>query len=123
MGNVQEWKVKEMVRTQQEMVFRLTKFLPQDEKFSLIDQIRRSSRSVSANIAEAFAKRRYGPHMVAKLTDADAENAETRVWLDIVLDCKYMAVNDLTNVIDLNTQINRLLNYMMIHKEKFIIKS
>jgi four helix bundle protein len=122
MGKVQDWKVKEMARTQQEMVFRLTRLLPQEEKFSLIDQVRRSSRSVSANIAEAYAKRRYAPAMVAKLTDADGENAEIKVWLDIVLDCHYMAPNDLATLLDLKSQINRLLNYMMIHKENFMVK-
>jgi four helix bundle protein len=123
MGSIQDWKVKALAREQQDMIFRLTRYLPPEEKFSLIDQVRRSCRSVCANIAEAYAKRRYPPHMVAKLTDADAENAETRVWLDIVLDCHYMAPNDLTKIFDLNDQINRLLNYMMIYKEKFIIRS
>ena len=115
--------MKTLAREQQDMIFRMTRYLPMEEKFSLIDQVRRSCRSVCANIAEAYAKRRYAPRMIAKLSDADAENAETRVWLENVLDCNYMDTNDLAKVMDVNAQINRLLNYMMIHKEKFIIKA
>ena len=58
-----------------------------EEKYSLIDQIRRSSRSVCTNLREAWAKRRYEAHFVSKLTDADGENAETETWLDFACDC------------------------------------
>jgi four helix bundle protein len=64
-----------------EVVFEETKRWPREEKYALIDQIRRSSRSVGANIAEAWAKRRYPAHFVSKLTDADGELQETRHWL------------------------------------------
>ncbi len=73
-------------------IFYLTKSFPVDEKYSLTDQIRRSSRSVSANIAEAYRKRRYVNHFISKLTDSDAENSETNVWLEFSLKCGY--IND-----------------------------
>ncbi len=71
-------------------VFELSKKFPKEERYSLTDQIRRSSRSVSGNIAEAWRKRRYPKSFVAKLSDSDGESAETQVWLDYALDCKYI---------------------------------
>ena len=68
-------------------VFKASKSFPAEEKYSLIDQIRRSSRSVCANLREAWAKRRYEAHFVRKLTDADGENGETETWLDFDHDC------------------------------------
>lgn len=68
----------------------MTKSFPVEERYSLIDQIRRSSRSVCANIAEAWRKRRYPAAFVSKLSDADAEAAETIVWLDVALECRYL---------------------------------
>jgi len=62
-------------------IFEVTKNYPKEEKYSLIDQIRRSSRAVSANLAEAYCKRRYQAHFIRKLTDADMENTETQTWL------------------------------------------
>ena len=71
-------------------IFEITKSFPGKEKFSLIDQIRRSSRSVNANIAEGWRKRRYGPAFVAKLSDAEAEAAETQTWLEFAVRCGYL---------------------------------
>jgi len=71
------------------MVFEETKRWPREEKYALIDQIRRSSRSIGANIAEAWAKRRYPAHFVSKLTDADGELQETRHWLGRALQYGY----------------------------------
>ena len=71
-------------------VFELSKRFPRDERHSLTDQVRRSSRSVCANIAEAWRKRRYPASFVSKLSDADAEAAETQVWLDIAVRCGYL---------------------------------
>lgn len=71
-------------------IFRITKAFPKDEVFSLTSQIRRSSRSVSANIAEAFRKRRYEKAFIAKLSDSEAEAAETQVWLDYSVECGYI---------------------------------
>ena len=71
-------------------IFRLTKKFPGDERYSLSDQIRRSSRSVCANLAEAFRKRKYPKSFVAKLNDCEGEAAETQVWLDFALECNYI---------------------------------
>jgi len=74
-------------------IFHIPKSFPKDEIFSLTSQIRRSSRSVSANIAEAFRKRRYEKAFVAKLSDSEAESAETQVWLDYSLECGYIYIS------------------------------
>ncbi len=71
-------------------VFALSKTWPKEERYSLTDQVRRSSRSVGANLAEAWAKRRYRNHFICKLTDAHAEAEETSVWLDVAQECKYL---------------------------------
>ncbi len=72
------------------MIFHVSKKFPKEEMYSLTDQIRRSSRSVSGNIGEAFRKRKYPKSFVSKLTDAEGEAAETQVWLDYALECGYM---------------------------------
>ncbi len=72
-------------------IYRLSKAWPKEETYSLTDQIRRSSRSVCANLKEAWAKRRYEAHFISKLTDADAENGETETWLDFAFDCQYLS--------------------------------
>ncbi len=72
-------------------IFDLSKGFPREERYSLTDQIRRSSRSVAANIAEGFRKRRYPNMLVNKLTDSDGEATETQVWLDFGFDCGYMS--------------------------------
>jgi four helix bundle protein len=74
----------------QQEIFQLTKKFPKEELFSLTDQIRRSSRSVGANIAESWQKRRYKAHFISKLTDSDSEQAETRHWLKTCLSCGYI---------------------------------
>jgi four helix bundle protein len=71
-------------------IFQLTKAWPKEERYAMTDQIRRSSRSISANIAEAWRKRRYTPHFTTKLSDADAEAAETQAWLDHAKSCDYL---------------------------------
>lgn len=72
-------------------IFEATKAFPAEEKFSLVDQVRRSSRSVCANIAEAWRKRRYRAHFVSKLSDAEGEAEETRVWLEFAQRCGYLS--------------------------------
>src|SRR5680860_719109 len=71
-------------------IFRMTKSFPKEETYSLTDQIRRSSRSVSGNLAEAFRKRRYPKSFIAKLSDSEGEAAETQVWLDYAFACGYI---------------------------------
>lgn len=70
-------------------IFQLTKRFPKEEMYALTDQIRRSSRSIGGQIAEAWAKRRYEKHFISKLTDADGEQQETQHWIGIAYDCEY----------------------------------
>lgn len=72
-------------------IFRCTESWPKEERYALTDQIRRSSRSVFTNVAEAWRKRRYPKHFISKLSDADAEAAETRAWLDAAFDHDYIS--------------------------------
>lgn len=71
-------------------IFEISKTFPPEEKYSLTDQIRRSSRSVCSNLSEAFRKRRYPKNFVSKLSDSEGEGAETQVWLDFSLSCGYI---------------------------------
>lgn len=71
-------------------IFRTTKSFPKEERYSLTDQIRRSSRSVCANIAEAWRKRRYEASFVSKLSDSEAEAAETQTWIQFAVECEYI---------------------------------
>ncbi len=70
-------------------IFEISKSFPKEETYSLTDQVRRSSRSVSINIAEAYRKRSYPKHFISKLTDGDSENSETQGWLEFAYACKY----------------------------------
>jgi four helix bundle protein len=108
---------------QQHEVFKLSKSFPKEEQYSLTSQIRRSSRSVCANLSEAFGKRRYSAHLISKLTDADAENYETETWLDIAKDCEYVEERDILTIRDLNTQIGKLIYYMIQNVSKFCHES
>lgn len=74
----------------QQEIFRLSKSWPAEERYALIDQVRRSSRSIGANLSEAWAKRRYPAHFVSKLTDADGELQETRHWIKSAVACNYL---------------------------------
>ena len=79
-------------------IFELSKSFPKEEKYSLTDQIRRSSRSVSANISEAWRKRRYPKSFVAKLSDSEAEAAETQNWLEFAFACNYIDKSEYQNI-------------------------
>ncbi|MEO5775686.1 MAG: four helix bundle protein [Flavobacterium sp.] len=100
-------------------IFNISKSFPIEEKYSLTDQIRRSSRSVCANIAEAYRKRRYTNHFISKLTDRDAENSETNVWLEFAYICEYISKADYTNLTEQNIEIGKLINYMINNPDKF----
>ncbi len=85
-----ELRVYQAAFALQQEIFVITKTFPKDEMYSLTDQMRRSSRAIGANLAEAWQKRRYEQHFVSKLTDADSEQAETQHWLDTALACHYI---------------------------------
>ncbi len=101
------------------LVFRLSKRFPPEEKYSLTDQIRRSSRSVTAQFAEAYAKKRYPLHFVSKLTDADGENSETQVWLDHAISSNYVSDQDVQEIMELSKEVGRMLGDMILHSEKY----
>jgi four helix bundle protein len=103
-------------------IFHMTKSFPNEEKFSLIDQIRRCSRSVCANIAEGYRKRRYVAHFVSKTTDSDMENSETQVWLDFSLACEYINIETYKDKTAKSEEVGRLLNDMIEKPEKYMNK-
>jgi four helix bundle protein len=102
-------------------IFHISKFFPNDEIYSLTSQIRRSSRSVSANIAEAFRKRRYEKAFIAKLSDSEAEAAETQVWLDYSLECGYITKENYSEFYNEYEKIIGKLVIMIYHSEKWIL--
>ena len=101
-------------------IFNITKNFPREEKYSLTDQIRRSSRSVCANIAEGYRKRLYQKHFIAKLSDADMENAETLSWLYFSKACDYISEEKLAQLVDKNKEIGKLLGFMIRNSKKFV---
>jgi four helix bundle protein len=104
-------------------IFETSKSFPNEERYSLTDQTRRSSRSVCANIAETWRKRRYPNAFVSKLSDADSEAAETQVWLEFALRCSYLDLNlfdELTKAYD--NIMGKLVN-MMARPEQWRIKT
>ena len=106
-------------RQLQREIFKATKTFPKEEMFSLTDQIRRSSRSVGANISEAWAKRRYEKHFVSKLTDADGEQMETQHWIETALDCEYIARETSRQLLETCLEIGRMLGGMMEKADMF----
>ena len=100
-------------------VFRGTRTFPQEERYSLTSQIRRSSRSVAANIAEGYRKRQYPAMFSSKLADADAEAIETRVWLDFAQDCGYLSANAHQQLTAAYDEIGRMLSAMIRDPGKF----
>ena len=103
-------------------IFQLSRKWPSEEKFSLTDQIRRSSRSVCANLREAWAKRRYAAHFISKLTDVDGENSETDTWLDFAKDCGYLSEEDHQRLITECRKVGGMLGAMLNKPEQFLIK-
>ena len=100
-------------------VFEISKTFPKEETYSLTDQIRRYSRSVCANIAEAYRKREYPKHFHSKLTDSDAENSETQTWLEFALACKYINEETFNKLTERNNEVGKLINYMLLNPGKF----
>lgn len=103
-------------------IFEVSKSFPKAETYSLTDQIRRSSRSVCANISEAYRKRRYPKHFISKLTDADGENSETSTWLDFALACGYITKEIHSEFLEEGKEIGKLINYMINNPGKFGVK-
>ena len=100
-------------------IFHLSRKFPREELYSLTDQIRRSSRSVAANLAEGFRKRRYPAMLVSKLTDSDAEASETQVWIDFAFDCGYLSEANRNQLTSGYEEVGKMLSGMMADPEKF----
>jgi len=103
----------------QQDIFVVTKTFPKEETYSLTDQVRKSSRSIGGNIAEAWQKRRYEAHFVSKLTDADAEQAETQHWLDTALACEYLTGKEYEQLFAKCMGIGRMLGSMISNAGPF----
>jgi four helix bundle protein len=101
-------------------IYEQSKAFPKDERYSLTDQIRRSSRSIVANIAEAYRKRQYPKMFVSKLADADGETTETQVWLDFARDCSYLPASRHAELFEGYEEIGKMLGAMMSMPEKFM---
>lgn len=113
MGNIRSYEELRVYCTAFEAamrVFEITKSFPTEERYSMVDQMRRSSRSVCSNIAEAWRKRRYPAHFVSKLSDAEAEAEETRVWLQFARRCGYIKE---VEVAALNNEYNQVLGSLV----------
>ena len=104
-------------------IFKQSKAFPKEERYSLTDQIRRSSRSIAANIAEGFRKRQYPKMFVSNLADADGEATETQVWLDFAKDCEYLDPARHKELVKGYEDIGKMLGTMMSMPEKFMPRS
>ena len=100
-------------------IYQASKSFPKEEIYSLTDQIRRSSRSVGAQIAEAWAKRRYKKHFISKLTDADGEQQETQHWIETALDCCYLSETCGMDWLERYASVGRMLNSMINKADSF----
>jgi four helix bundle protein len=101
-------------------IFSITKKFPIEEKYPLTDQIRRSSRSVCTNLAEAYRRKRFKNYFISKLSDCETENTETQVWLDFSLDCKYISEEEYKTLTAKNEEIGKLIWFMINNPDKFI---
>jgi four helix bundle protein len=108
-----ELSVYQKCRQLASKIFQMSQSFPREERYSLTDQIRRSSRAIGANLAEAWAKRRYEKHFVSKLTDADGEQMETQHWIETARDSRYIDEPTCTQLIVECQEIGRMLNGMM----------
>ena len=103
-------------------IFEISKKFPKEETYSLTDQIRRSSRSVCSNLAEAYRKRRYPKNFTNKISDSDGEASETMVWVDFAKDCKYIDEQTHKTLIIKYEEVGKMLGSMADNPLKFIPK-
>lgn len=115
----QDLIVYQRARELQRRVFEVSKGFPAEERYSLTDQIRRASRSVGAQIAEAWAKREYAKHFVSKLTDADGEQSETQHWIITAVDAGYLQRDDARPLYLLALEVGRMLGSMKDRPDEF----
>ena len=117
--NFRELEVYKKARRLAAEVFEVSKTFPREEMYSLTDQVRRASRSVGGQIAEAWAKRRYPKHFASKLSDADGEQNETQHWIEVAFDSAYVDENTRDRLIDLCLELGRMLGSMISKAEGF----
>jgi four helix bundle protein len=117
--NFKETRVYRLAFEQAMDIFETTKKFPKEETYSLTDQVRKASRSVCTNLAEAYRRKRYPAHFISKVTDSDSENSETNVWSDFAHSCKYISVPLHEKWIYRNEEIGRLLNHMINNPDKY----
>ncbi len=122
-NSYRDLEVYKLSRQLAQEIFMITKKFPKEEMYSLTDQVRRSSRSVGAQIAEAWAKRRYIKHFVSKLTDADGEQQETQHWIETAFDCDYLSEKQKNDWLEGYSKIGRMLNSMINKADRFCSKS
>lgn len=116
-------EVYKLARKLAKEIFEISKTFPKEEKFSMTDQVRRSSRSVGGQIAESWAKRKYPKHFVSKLTDADGEQLETQYWIETAQDCEYISSDKAACFLNEYASVGRMLNAMMEKSDMFCKKS
>jgi four helix bundle protein len=118
-NSVRELEVYQAAFALQQAIFVVSKLFPKEETYSLTDQIRRASRSVGANLSEAWAKRKYPAHFLAKLTDSDGELQETLHWLATAEACEYLNAEEAAQLHDEATRVGRQLGTMINCHESF----
>jgi len=116
---INETKVYKLAFDLSMQIFTISKQFPKEETYSLIDQIRRSSRSVCSCLAEAYRKRLYPAHFISKVSDADMENSETQTWLEFALACSYIDQVTYTQLMNMAEQVGSLLHHMISNPEKY----
>jgi four helix bundle protein len=122
MGYVESFReldVYKLARQLSKEIFEVSKKFPKEEMYSLTDQVRRSSRSVGAQIAEAWGKRKYEKHFVSKLTDADGEQLETQHWIETAVDCSYLSDEVANGLLKQYASVGRMLHTMMAKSDLF----
>ena len=119
-ASYEDLDVYELAFELQQRIFRVSTPWPQDERYSLTDQIRRAARSIGANVAEAWAKRRYPAHFVSKLSDADGEQNETRHWLKTARACGYLNATAHAELDGMCKRIGAMLGRMMADAESWM---
>jgi len=117
--SVKDTKVFKLAFEQAMEIFEISKGFPKEETYSLTDQIRRSSRSVCICLLEAWRKKRYPAHFVAKATDSDMENSETSGWLDFAYACTYIDDTAHNSLMRRNEEIGKLLYHMINNPDKY----
>ena len=122
-SSFKDLRVYKLAFETQQGILDISKRFPREERYALTDQIRRASRSIGANISEAWQKRPYIAHFVSKLTDADGEQAETQHWLDTAAACKYILAPEEKTISERCSRIGRMLGAMMADPDKWCQKA